>query len=109
MAHTAKKTNYHHGNLRTALIQTALTFLEESSPDSLSLRRLARQLNVSQTAVYSHFDNKTDLLAAIATHGFQIQADYLYDKMQDIRDPYGRIECFAMNYMRFAFENRALN
>jgi AcrR family transcriptional regulator len=108
MTQPAKKTNYHHGDLRQGLIDTALSILEQASPDDLSLRKMARHLGVSQTAVYSHFKDKTDLLAAIAAHGFQKQAHYIHDQIRDIREPYLRVEAFAVYYMRFAFEHRSL-
>lgn len=63
--------SYHHGNLRTALVDAALTALEQDGPAALSLRGLARSAGVSATAVYRHFANKDDLMAAIATEGFE--------------------------------------
>ena len=62
---------YHHGNLRQALVDAALDRLADDSPAALSLRGLARAAGVSATAVYRHFANKEDLLAAIATEGFE--------------------------------------
>src|SRR5690554_5561170 len=71
MSATPEIDNYHHGNLRSALIGTALNALEQDGPAALSLRGLARSVGVSATAVYRHFANKDDLLAAIATEGFE--------------------------------------
>jgi len=71
MSSTQEIDNYHHGNLRSALIGTALNALEQDGPAALSLRALARSVGVSATAVYRHFANKDDLLAAIATEGFE--------------------------------------
>ena len=102
------KSNYHHGNLKDALIETALNLLETHSPDQISLRRLARDIGVSQTAVYSHFKDKTDMMAAIAIDGFQRQAQFMADAVRDQRDAFLRAEGLAVAYMEFAFENRAL-
>ncbi|MDF1821623.1 MAG: TetR/AcrR family transcriptional regulator [Alcanivoracaceae bacterium] len=63
--------SYHHGNLRDALVQAALEALERDGPAALSLRNLARAVGVSPTAVYRHFANKDDLMATIATEGFE--------------------------------------
>ncbi len=108
MAQALKKTSYHHGNLKEALVETALEMLKTLKPDDLSLRKLAGQLGVSQTAVYSHFKDKTALIAAIAAHGFHDQARYMTDRIRDIKDPYLRLEEIAVAYMQFAFDNRAL-
>lgn len=62
---------YHHGNLRTALVGAAIKLLEASGPDALSLRGVAAEAGVSQTAPYSHFKDKRALLAAVAEVGFE--------------------------------------
>ena len=49
---------YHHGNLKENLIQQAVLACEESGWENISLRNLAKQLNVSQTAPYRHFETK---------------------------------------------------
>ena len=61
---------YHHGNLRSELIRCACTLCEEHGHDKISLRGIAKEANVSQTAPYRHFETKESLLAAVATYGF---------------------------------------
>ena len=63
--------SYHHGNLREALLDTAIERLREGGADNLSLRALARGIGVSQTAPYRHFEDKSELLAAMATNGYR--------------------------------------
>ena len=65
-----KKSQYHHGDLRNALIESALLILEEKGIDGLSLRDVAKQAGVSHNAPYRHFQNKTELLATLAEKGF---------------------------------------
>ena len=62
---------YHHGNLKENLIHQAVLACEESGWENISLRNLAKQLNVSQTAPYRHFETKEDLLAEVAAKGFE--------------------------------------
>ena len=59
---------YHHGNLKENLIQQAVLACEESGWENISLRNLAKQLNVSQTAPYRHFETKEDLHRFISNH-----------------------------------------
>ena len=66
---------YHHGNLKENLIQQAVMACEESGWENISLRNLAKQLNVSQTAPYRHFETKEDLLAEVAAKGFEKMND----------------------------------
>ena len=63
---------YHHGNLREAMVQSALALLEADGPGELSLRRAARDIGVSQTAPLYHFGNKLGLLVAVAIEGFHL-------------------------------------
>ena len=74
---------YHHGNLKENLIQQAVLACEESGWENISLRNLAKQLNVSQTAPYRHFETKEDLLAEVAAKGFEkMNAEYGKEKMR---------------------------
>lgn len=63
--------NYHHGNLRAALIEAGLAELEKSDQAELSLRAVAREVGVSANAAYRHFASKDDLLGALAAEGFR--------------------------------------
>ena len=66
-----KKANYHHGELREALLAAAVAVLEKEGVAGLSLRALAEQLGVSRSAPYRHFEDKAALLASVAEQGFQ--------------------------------------
>src|ERR1043165_3372099 len=67
---TEKKSRYHHGDLRNALLDAARSILEEESLANLSLRAVARRAGVSHAAPYRHFPNHESLLAELATEGF---------------------------------------
>ena len=71
---TAKKPAeraYHHGNLRTAVLQAAENALESGGTASISLREISRELEVSHTAPRRHFETKQALLDALAIHGYE--------------------------------------
>jgi AcrR family transcriptional regulator len=63
------KRAYHHGDLRSALIETGMRLIEYSDADQLSLREVAREVGVSAAAVYRHFPDKAALLSALAAEG----------------------------------------
>jgi AcrR family transcriptional regulator len=62
---------YHHGDLRRALIDAALTMLREEGAWTFTLREVARRAGVSHAAPYNHFSDKAALLAELAALGFQ--------------------------------------
>lgn len=66
----ADTRNYHHGDLRNALLNAAGRILSAEGIDGLSLRRVADEVGVSRTAPYRHFSNKEAVLAGLATAGF---------------------------------------
>jgi AcrR family transcriptional regulator len=69
------KRAYHHGDLKNALIETALAHIARDGARALSLRDVARSAGVSHTASYRHFPNKESLLAAIAEQGFHFLSE----------------------------------
>lgn len=69
MTDTAKR--YHHGDLRRAMIDTALEMLGEEGGWQFTLRELARRAGVSHTASYKHFPDKAALLGELALVGFE--------------------------------------
>ena len=62
---------YHHGDLRRALIDTALAMVTEEGAWDFTLREVARRTGVSHAASYNHFEDKAALLAEVAALGFQ--------------------------------------
>jgi AcrR family transcriptional regulator len=62
---------YHHGNLKQELISCACRLCEEHGYESLSMRSIAKESGVSQTAPYRHFDTKESLYASVAMEGFK--------------------------------------
>jgi AcrR family transcriptional regulator len=62
---------YHHGDLRNALIASAVRLIEQGGEAAFSLREAARDVGVSANAAYRHFDDKTALLTAAAAGGLE--------------------------------------
>src|ERR1700722_3923891 len=63
--------SYHHGDLRAALLARAGETVRERGADALSLRELARDLDVSHAAPSRHFKDRQALLDALALNGFE--------------------------------------
>lgn len=61
---------YHHGDLKRALVEAALTLIAEKGVKGFSLSEAARRAGVSPAAPYRHFPDKAHLVAAVAEQGF---------------------------------------
>ena len=65
------RSTYHHGALRSTLVETAARLIESDGIAALSLRRVAREAGVSHAAPYRHFRDKHELQEAVAAAGFR--------------------------------------
>ena len=104
-----KKTGYHHGDLREALILAAHRLIAERGPEDFTLADACRLAGVSTAAPYRHFADRGALVEAVALRGF----DLLSQRTRGARDrhPVGSIEAIvAMGqaYVRFAEAEPAL-
>jgi len=64
--------NYHHGQLKQALLDAGHEILVYNGIESLSLRNVARRAGVSHSAPYRHFKNMEDFIVEMAVQGFHI-------------------------------------
>lgn len=58
--------NYHHGNLRQALVAAGLELARSGGPGAVLIRAVTREADVSHNAAYRHFANQEELLGAVA-------------------------------------------
>jgi AcrR family transcriptional regulator len=61
-----RRTSYHHGDLKRALVEAALQIVGERGIEGLSVAEAARRAGVSPGAPYRHFPSAAHLLAATA-------------------------------------------
>lgn len=108
MEQVATRQAYHHGDLRSALIETGLRLLESEEHGDIGLRKVARETGVSATAVYRHFPDKEALMRALAHAGYE----KLFDAQEAAAaDKSSREESFRATgqaYVHFAVANPAL-
>jgi AcrR family transcriptional regulator len=104
----ARKTSYHHGRLREALIEAALGLVKQQGALALSLREVARQAGVSHAAPAHHFGDKAGLLTAIAIEGFtRFTEAQRQGAARGGDDPQRRFRWLGWAYVMFAAEHRA--
>jgi AcrR family transcriptional regulator len=93
---------YHHGNLRQTLLAAAKQMIAAEGMESLSLRKLSYKVGVSRTAAYHYFDDKNDLLCAIASDGFRQWQQLLKESDNQNQTEQQKFEQYFFNYMIFA-------
>lgn len=105
---TGRKTAYHHGDLRRQLIGEAIAMVRADGIESLTLRKLAERVGVSQTALYHHFGDKQDLLCAMGEEGIALFEAGIAACFDEAASPEQRLEAFVQGYVRFALGNPEL-
>jgi AcrR family transcriptional regulator len=78
-----KRSSFHHGNLREALLDAAFEILDETGPDAITIREVARRTGVSHAAPVNHFKDRTSLLTAVATKLFTELADAINHELEE--------------------------
>ena len=100
---------YHHGNLKEELISSACKICELDGHDQMSLRSIAKEANVSQTAPYRHFKTKEDLLAEVSTRGFNELTKRLSEALKKKNNALSLEDQFlemGLAYLEFGLEKR---
>ena len=103
---TEIRENYHHGDLRRAILNCACEHLRHGGTDCLSLRAIAREIGVSATAPYRHFESKNALFAGIATHGLEILEFQLGQvRKNKSNNPFDILTDMGVVYLQFAHQH----
>ena len=99
---------YHHGDLRRALIDTALSMVTEEGTWDFTLREVARRTGVSHMAPYNHFEDKSALLAEVAALGFDSLGKTMEAAAREQpRSTRQALASTAAAYVRFGVEHPA--
>jgi AcrR family transcriptional regulator len=102
-----RNSDYHHGNLRDALIQCGLELIEEQGIHVLTLREIGKRLGVSRSAAYAHFRDKEALIACIRQAAFLQFGDTLEAAANSATGFATKMDAMSVAYFGFAREHRA--
>lgn len=107
MPRTTKRDRYHHGDLRAALIDTAMELIAQQGVQGFSLAEASRRLGVAVSAPYRHFADREELLLAVGVRaGELLVAAVTAERGGD--SPEERLVAVARGYVRFAAKHRRM-
>ncbi len=92
------RSQYHHGDLRAAILTQAARLVADRGADGVSLRHLAREAGVSHAAPAHHFVDRRGLFTALAAEGFRMLAAALEAAHPDFLQA-------ALAYVGFALQH----
>jgi len=97
--------SYHHGDLRTAMIEKGIEIINEQGVSTLSMRKLAAACGVSHAAPYSHFASKDELYAAVENHITEQFAAVLKESVKETGQTPEGLFCLGCAYVLFFARN----
>jgi AcrR family transcriptional regulator len=104
----AKGGRYHHGDLRSALIEVAIDLIAERGVRGFSMAETSRRLGVTTAAPYRHFADRDELLATVTARALNEFAAMLAGAADTTTTAAARLAAMAGAYVTFAAQRRAL-
>src|SRR5690242_994827 len=99
-----RRKRYHHGNLREALLESALQLIAEVGPAGFTLRELARRTGVSHNAPYRHFRDRDEVTAKVTVQGFKELTQAMLRGSQSGAGAIDRLKRAGLAYISFALQ-----
>lgn len=88
-------------DLREACVEEALAIIGEKGLEALSLREVARRLQVSHQAPYKHFASRDHILAEVVRRAFASFAKHL-DRKRPTDDADADLSAMGLAYLEYA-------
>lgn len=98
-----KKSGYHHGDLRNAIIEAVARLIAERRSLDFQLKEIGKLVGTSSPAMYRHFESKQDLLVETAIAGYDFQENYRSFAIEQAGAlPLARLLAVGHAYIHFA-------
>ncbi|WP_321963353.1 TetR/AcrR family transcriptional regulator [Paraburkholderia sp. J7] len=104
----AERKGRQRAERESRIVAAARLIAEREGWDAVTVRRLAEEIEYSQPVLYSHFENRDAIVAAVAVEGFQELAVALQDVARGSTGQQNALENVAMAYLGFALRCPAL-
>lgn len=96
---------YHHGDLRKALIENGIEFINQYGEEKLSLRKIAEKCGVSNAAPYAHFKDKDDFINAMQGYVMDSFMDSMTICASECKDDTQILSELGVCYVMFFYHN----
>lgn len=98
-------TPFPTSDARASILEAASKVFAEQGIDGVSMRQIAREIGVSATALYQHFDSKSALLAAACEAGFAEFGARLDQTARAAATPLDALRALGGVYVTFALSH----
>lgn len=104
----SERKNRERAERERRIVVAARTIAESEGWASVTIRRLADEIEHSQPVLYSHFQNREEIVGAVALEGFGELAALLRAAANPSSTPEATVESVATAYLDFAFARPAM-
>ena len=106
----AKPPRRERGSLnRDEILAAALGIIQTEGPESLSMRRIARELGCSVASPYAHFESQEEIIRTLIARGERRLTEELITARDSSADVFEQLSAIAHTYWNFAQANRELH
>ncbi len=92
-------------SLKQRIVEGARQVLLSDGYRNFSLRKIAREIDVSATSIYLHFENKDELVHTLMEEAIERLNNQLEKSITTPDDPISKLETLAHEYITFALEH----
>lgn len=92
-------------SLKQRIVVAARQVLLSDGYRNFSLRKIAREIDVSATSIYLHFESKDDLVHTLMEEAIKRLNNQLEACIDEYEDPIAKLNALAHEYVNFALEN----
>ena len=104
----AERKGRERARRKSRIVAAARAIAEREGWSAVTIRRLADEIEYSQPVLYSHFENRDAIVAAVAVEGFQEIAVALREAASGSTGRRNALKNVAMAYLAFALSHHAL-
>lgn len=99
---------YHNKDLKNKILSKTFDLISEKGYKNVSTRMVARELGVSATAIYRHYENIEDLMKQVIEKSEYIFSDYLMKNYNENTSSKEKLLIMARNYIDFSLDHSNL-
>ncbi len=92
-------------SLRDKILETSRHLLYSEGHKALSMRAIAKEVGVSATSIYLHFENKDHLMHTLIEESVEELGDHIEEKVREKTTVLDRFEASINAYVEFGLQN----
>jgi len=92
-------------SLRDEIVEVSKELLIKDGFSKISMRKIAKRVDVTATSIYLHFRNKEELLLALIEESIRNLNDSLLKVLSATAEPPEQLESLAKAYVNYALNN----